>query len=127
MSAFAHLSAFGGCLTVHFRHHIIRISRSQSSWPMSINNNIPMLLIFEGNNKELRVLKKKMKNQFCKVVLNTWNVYGDNMNVCLKIPNAVIWSSGHLRNCNLANRRNYFISKGIIHLKDLYYYENKSF
>ena len=87
-------------------------------------------LIFEGNNKELRTLGKKMKNQFWKEVLNTWYDYGDNIE-CIsenkKISNTVIWSSGLMRNYNLTNRRNYFISKGIIYLKDLYNYEKKSF
>ena len=87
-------------------------------------------LIFEGNNKELRTLGKKMKNQFWKEVLNTWYDYGDNIE-CIsenkKIPNTVIWSSGLMRNYNLTNRRNYFISKGIIYLKDLYNHDKKSF
>ena len=84
--------------------------------------------IFEGDSKLIKRLANKTQNQFWKEVLNTWEDYRENIDNIpenIKIPNIVIWSSGLIKNDNLLNRRNRFMSNGLMYLKDLYDYDKK--
>ena len=70
-----------------------------------------------------------MTNVFWKEVIQTWIFYREitNINQNSVIPNTVIWSSGHIKNNNLLLKRNYYMQKGLIYLKNIYNYNENTF
>ena len=86
--------------------------------------------IFEGAVKCTQNMVRQLKNQFWKEVLNTWVFYREKIETLSEkntIPHTVIWNSGLIGNNNLLIRRNMFMSKGLLYLKDLYNYNTQEF
>jgi hypothetical protein len=86
--------------------------------------------IFEGSIQNIKFNANTTNNRFWKEVLQSWAFYRENIEKEDQheiIPHMVIWSSGLIRNSNLINRKNYFMSKGLLYLKDLYNYDTKCF
>ena len=65
-----------------------------------------------------------MSNLFWKELLQTWVYCLDNRLTDIPkehmLPNTNIWSSGLIQNQNLLGRKNYFMSKGLIYLYDMF-------
>ena len=86
--------------------------------------------IFESSDLHIKLVCSKINNLFWKEVLVNWGQYKDNIIKVpdsILVPNQCIWDYKFIKNHNLLIRRNYYMSKGLIHMEDLFDYNENRF
>jgi len=101
-------------------------AKADNSWKLlalEILKEKSLPFIFEGSSQTVKTFAITINNTFWKDVLKTWAFYRDlnnNNDQKATISDTVIWSSGYIRNDNLLSRKNYYMTRGLTYLKDLF-------